>query len=70
MELYIAESEIEPVIKAITARLKILVKKTEPDEEMYNLYRVLHRHYDTSHGETPIPEMITRKEIQNLLEKY
>ena len=70
MELFIAESEIEPVIKSIILHLTDLVLDKEPNEEMFNLYRVLHRHWDMSHSESPIPEIIDKKDITDLLSKY
>jgi hypothetical protein len=67
MKITIAESEVEPVIKAVYMRLENIIHESPPGEEAFNLYRVLHRYKSE---DEPIPEVITSQDIHQLLAKF
>jgi hypothetical protein len=67
MKITIAESEIEPVIRAVYERLEKIVHEKPAGEEAFNLYRVLHRYKSE---DEPIPEIITSEDIHQLLNKF
>lgn len=67
MKIIVAESEVKPVIRAVYERLLKISKNGEPDEEQYNLYRVLHRYRSEMEEEEPVPEVISREDIAEIL---
>ena len=67
MKITLAESEVEPVIRAVYDRLEKITYEKPPDEEAFNLYRVLHRYQSETMETEPIPEIITSDDIHELL---